>query len=95
MATPANLHHALGHDQILACNVSADSIPQGLGCHQATKSGHNMEDGTGLQDRDGAVDVLAAIRKRFPWLRHIFADGGYPQRRHLVTKVHQAVACLK
>lgn len=21
--------------------------------------------------------MLAAIRKRFPWLRHIFADGGY------------------
>ncbi|CAP55513.1 transposase [Gluconacetobacter diazotrophicus PA1 5] len=30
-----------------------------------------------IQDRDGAVDVLAAIRRRFPWLRHIFADGGY------------------
>ena len=30
-----------------------------------------------IQDRDGAVDVLAAIRTRFPWLRHVFADGGY------------------
>jgi len=30
-----------------------------------------------LQDRDGAVDVLAVVRQRFPWLRHIFADGGY------------------
>lgn len=30
-----------------------------------------------IQDRDGAVDVLKAIRYRFPWLRHIFADGGY------------------
>jgi transposase len=30
-----------------------------------------------IQDRDGAVDVLKAIRQRFPWLRHIFADGGY------------------
>ncbi|MFT6008890.1 MAG: putative transposase [Parasphingorhabdus sp.] len=30
-----------------------------------------------LQDRDGAVDVLKAIRFRFPWLRHVFADGGY------------------
>lgn len=30
-----------------------------------------------IQDRDGAVDVLKAIRHRFPWLRHIFADGGY------------------
>jgi len=30
-----------------------------------------------IQDRDGAVDVLAAIRTRVPWLRHVFADGGY------------------
>jgi len=30
-----------------------------------------------IQDRDGAPDVLKAIRQRFPWLRHIFADGGY------------------
>ena len=30
-----------------------------------------------IQDRDGAVDVLKAVRSRFPWLRHVFADGGY------------------
>jgi transposase len=30
-----------------------------------------------IQDRDGAVDVLKAVRKRFPWLRHVFADGSY------------------
>jgi transposase len=30
-----------------------------------------------VQDRDGAKDVLAAIRYRYPWLRHVFADGGY------------------
>ncbi len=30
-----------------------------------------------IQDRDGAVDVLVAIRKRFPWMRHILADRGY------------------
>jgi putative transposase len=30
-----------------------------------------------IQDRDGAPDVLRAIRHRFPWLRHVFADGGY------------------
>lgn len=29
-----------------------------------------------IQDRDGAVDVLAAVRTRLPWLRHVFADGG-------------------
>jgi len=30
-----------------------------------------------IQDRDGAADVLKAVRQRFPWLRHVFADGGY------------------
>lgn len=30
-----------------------------------------------IQDRDGAPDVLASIRRNFPWLRHVFADGGY------------------
>jgi putative transposase len=30
-----------------------------------------------IQDRDGAAMVLKALRYRFPWLRHIFADGGY------------------
>ena len=31
-----------------------------------------------IQDRDGAPEVLKTIRNRFPWLRHVFADGGYP-----------------
>lgn len=30
-----------------------------------------------IQDRDGAVGTLASIRSLYPWLRHIFADGGY------------------
>ena len=30
-----------------------------------------------IQDRDGAPYLIRAIRYRFPWLRHIFADGGY------------------
>jgi len=34
-----------------------------------------------LQDRDGAPDLLRAIRYRFPWLRHIFADGGYAGKK--------------
>jgi transposase len=29
------------------------------------------------QDRDGAPAVLKSIRHACPWLRHIFADGGY------------------
>ena len=30
-----------------------------------------------IQDRDGAVEVLTSIRALYPWLRHVFADGGY------------------
>jgi putative transposase len=30
-----------------------------------------------IQDRDGAVEVLASVRALDPWLRHVFADGGY------------------
>ena len=30
-----------------------------------------------IQDRDGAVGVIASIRTLYPWLRHLFADGGY------------------
>jgi putative transposase len=33
--------------------------------------------GADVQDRDGAPGLLAAIRHRYPWLRHVFADGGY------------------
>jgi putative transposase len=30
-----------------------------------------------IQDRDGAPDLLKAVRHRFPWLRHVIADGGF------------------
>lgn len=30
-----------------------------------------------IQDRDGAPNLVKTIRHRFPWLRHIFADGAY------------------
>ena len=30
-----------------------------------------------IQDRDGAPALLKSIRARWPWLRHVFADGGY------------------
>lgn len=30
-----------------------------------------------IQDRDGAPDLLKSIRNRWPWLLHVFADGGY------------------
>jgi transposase len=30
-----------------------------------------------VQDRDAAPDLLASLGSAFPWLHHIFADGGY------------------
>lgn len=30
-----------------------------------------------VQDRDGAPPLLASVRNACPWLRHVFADGGY------------------
>jgi transposase len=35
----------------------------------------------GVQDRDGAALVFKAIRRAFPWLRHVFADGGYAGKK--------------
>jgi transposase len=42
-----------------------------------------------IQDRDGAPDVLASIRHSFPWLRQVFADGGYAgdKLRAALTKI--------
>src|SRR5215217_6564850 len=46
--------------------------------------------GADVQDRDGAPALLKAIRHRFPWLRHIFADGGYASLPMAAT---QATSC--
>ena len=42
-----------------------------------------------IQDRDGAPEVLTSIRHSIPWLRHVFADGGYAgdKLRTALTKV--------
>jgi transposase len=40
-----------------------------------------------IQDRDGAPALLASIRHTHPWLRHVFADGGYAG-----PKLHAALA---
>ena len=34
-----------------------------------------------VQDRDGASSVLTSIRYRYPWPRHIFADGRYAGKK--------------
>nr|WP_245331248.1 IS5 family transposase [Mesorhizobium sophorae] len=42
-----------------------------------------------IQDRDGAPAVLKSILKRWPWLRRVFADGGYagPKLRGALQKL--------
>jgi putative transposase len=42
-----------------------------------------------IQDRDGAVRVIKAIRALYPWLRHLFADGGYagPKLKQRLSKI--------
>lgn len=42
-----------------------------------------------IQDRDGAPPLLAAMRRAFPWLHHIFADAAYAG-----GKLRQALAKL-
>lgn len=34
-----------------------------------------------VQDRDGAPWLIASIRHSHPWLRHVFADGGYAGKK--------------
>jgi putative transposase len=37
-----------------------------------------------VQDAAGAEAIIAAIRRRWPWLKHLFADGAY-DRAHLMS----------
>ena len=38
-----------------------------------------------VQDAAGAERIIAAVRKRWPWLKHLFADGAY-DRTQLMDK---------
>ena len=58
-----------GRDQserLVAINRNQWSQSAGTPMHEAS-----------IQDRDGAPALLQLIRNAFPWLRHVFADGGY------------------
>jgi len=56
--------------------VDSEGLPMRVVVHSAE-----------IQDRDGAGLVLDKIRRRFPWLELIWADGGYN-----AWQVHAAVA---
>ena len=42
-----------------------------------------------IQDRDGVPGLLRSIPSAYPWLRHIFADGGYagPKLKGALDKI--------
>jgi transposase len=46
--------------------VDTEGLPMRVVVHSAA-----------IQDRDGAGLVLDKIRRRFPWLELVWADGGY------------------
>ena len=50
--------------------VDTEGLPMRIVVHSAA-----------IQDRDGAGLVLDKIRRRFPWLELIWADGGYNARQ--------------
>ena len=50
--------------------VDTEGLPMRIIVHSAA-----------IQDRDGAGLVLDKIRRRFPWLELIWADGGYNARQ--------------
>jgi transposase len=52
---------------------------------------HAIVHSADIQGAAGAPDLLASIRYSFPWLRHVFADGGYAgdKLRKALTKIGQ------
>lgn len=50
--------------------VDTEGLPMRVVVHSAA-----------IQDRDGAGLVLDKIRRRFPWLELVWADGGYNARQ--------------
>ncbi len=45
-----------------------------------------------VQDRDGLAPLLGRIRRRFPWLRLLFADGGYQGEVAAAAARHERLA---
>ena len=48
-----------------------------------------------IQDRDGAPDVLKSAATLYPWLRHVFADGGYAGDKLAKALADSGTWCLQ
>ena len=42
-----------------------------------------------ISDSAGAQKIVAAVRKRWPWLKHLFADGAYARTRLMDAAAYQ------
>jgi transposase len=59
--------------------------------------------GADIQDRDGAKGVLKRSRRRFPFVEHVFADGGYAgklvswarDKTHVVLEIVRRMPWMK
>ncbi len=73
--------------------ITKSGGPRGLDAGKKIngRKGHIITDISGLlvgaivheadiRDRDGTAALLSSIQSVFPWLRHVFADGGMPGR---------------
>ena len=63
------------------CGYDAGKKIKGRKCHIVTDTNGFMVGlvvhNAGIQDHDDAVPTLQSIRRFYPFLRHVFADGGY------------------
>tara|TARA_B100000929_G_scaffold129830_1_gene102787 strand:- start:63 stop:884 length:822 start_codon:yes stop_codon:yes gene_type:complete len=77
------------------CGYDAGKKIKGRKRHIITDTDGNLVHGmihtADIQDRDGAPLVLAEIVTSFPWLRHLFADGGYagPKLKRGIARLGQ------
>ena len=71
------------------CGYDAGKKIKGRKRHIITDTIGFVIHSAGIQDRDGASHVLKSIRRTHPWLRHVFADGGYggPKLRGKLEKI--------
>jgi len=42
-----------------------------------------------VQDAAGAEAIVVAVRKRWPWLKHLFADGAYDRGRLMCVATYR------
>ena len=47
-----------------------------------------------VQDAAGAEQIIKAIRKRWPWLKHLFADGAYERGKLGPVDIHRVARTM-